>query len=277
MTTHWFRQVTAFVVSATIASTLTLSTADVASAAALNCSAAPIVVTHSIRLTSDLTCGPNNAFNVQKSGVTIDLNHHTVVSGSAGAFGVFSSGFSRVVVTRGTLSGFGTAVSFSAGSFDTVSRIRAFCSGCTNIEIEINASHSIAKGNFVFSNTRGIQVGGSFNQIVGNVLHANSNGIYITGSHTRVAGNRIVSSGFDGIYDGGGGSFFDGDISSQNGTSGAYDGIDAVSDATAVFKNNVTNYNTKFGIEADPGATDAGGNRGHDNAQATQCLNILCA
>lgn len=243
--------------------------------ASVDCSAAPISVTHDITLSADLTCGANDAFHVLANGVTIDLNHHTV-TGSSSHLGAVAQIRSHVVVKNGTFAGFGTAVEFLGGSSDVVSGIHAFCGSCSNISIDLDADHSIAKNNFVYLNARAIQAEGAFDVVKNNVAHENTIGIYVTAAHVHVTGNRVVSSTHVGIVDEGSGTALTNNIANGNGTSASSDGIDASLDQTSVVKGNTADYNTSYGIDAYAGATDAGGNSAKGNSQFAQCFNVVC-
>ncbi len=243
--------------------------------AALDCSTAAIHVTRNIKLRTNLTCGANDAFDVTADHVTIDLNHHTV-TGTVIHFGVFSDHHSRIVVKRGTFAGFGTAVGFMGGSRNVVSGITASCGVCSNVAMDIGSTRSVARGNFLYSNDRGIQAEAPGVTITRNVFHGNTHAIYLTGNGALVSRNLVVSSTGDGIEDLAQGAHFLRNTAIQNGVGGIGDGIFAGGDTTAVFKRNVARNNTNFGIEANPAARDAGGNRASGNGQLVQCVNVAC-
>src|SRR4051812_47901775 len=92
----------AVVASAAVAAAVAFSVP--ASAQALTCGQ---TVTKNVKLTEDLDCsaGGTNGLEVGKSGVTIDLNGHSIIGagGDDGFEGVESVGFNEVTIKDGSI------------------------------------------------------------------------------------------------------------------------------------------------------------------------------
>jgi large repetitive protein len=205
---------------------LALAAALAVSAAPASATSATIVqcgqtLTHSVKLANDLTNCPGNGLVIGASGITVDLNGHTIdgvatqiedcdvrPSGPAGINN--EGGYDGLTIRDGTLRQF--ANGFNAGS-DTAGMAD---SRLVNLVARDNSFNGLAMGsrgeltndNKVVGNTAtgngcgsGIVVNsGHGNLVSGNRATGNGAGVLVCCSRgTTVVGNVVASNKFDGI------------------------------------------------------------------------------
>jgi hypothetical protein len=77
-------------------------------------------VTHSVTLTADMNCPASSGILVGKSGITINLNNHTITgpTGPTSYYGVYDGGYGHVTIENGTVANFydGVHVEYSSGT-----------------------------------------------------------------------------------------------------------------------------------------------------------------
>ena len=241
-----------------------------ASATALTCGQK---LTESVKLTANLTACAGNGLEVAASGITINLNGHTV-SGS-GEIGVFDNGYSEVTLENGTIKGFEYGAAFG-GVGDVVHDVKA-----TGDKIGILVEHSsetrltentvsneVGAGIGVFTSTQttlthntanfdalsGVQVvDASETHIAGNVVNKNGfAGINLVGVHqTVIEDNDAKSNGEDGIalqsVEHSGGATSHAELI-DNTTNGNSAGIGLYGASDVALTNNTANDNTLVGL-----------------------------
>lgn len=228
-------------------------------------------VTTSIVVGNDLNCTSGNGLNVGASGITINLNGHTLTGASSSSGVGVSATQSGVTIENGTVATWFHGV-FTAGSLSKVINIRA--TGSTS-GITVSGFGSTVSGNTAFANSQdGIQVFSDNIHVTSNTVRENTRfGINVQAAGIVVQTNRAENNGSDGVEDQGGGVSLIGNVSNAN----TGDGINSAGDQTAKVGSNTANYNGAYGIEANAGGNDAGGNVAKSNTQPTQCKDVVCS
>lgn len=188
-----------FAVLAVIASGLMIGSAAEAVVKIDHC---PVTVTHSVKVTKDLTCNGTNGIVVGKGHITIDLNGHTLTGDhTGGTAGVDDSGgFDRVTVKNGTLRGFDYGVNFVAAKKAVVKHVTAV-DDYDGIEANGFPS-SITLKSVNASANRGTGIDISQGPVSIRSTKASNNafdGMYLIANHVRVHGGRADGNGEYGI------------------------------------------------------------------------------
>jgi copper-binding protein NosD len=257
------------------------------------------VVTHSVKLASDVVCQDDTSpgLVVGENGITIDLNGHTVrttVSHSSQVGIDNSAGHNGVTIRNGTVMTFDTTILLSGASRNRITGVNALAFG-TGISITGGRDNRI-KGSDADSRGNGIEVSGSpgtevvHNQLgsaFGASLIVNSNRVLI--ARNSATSNIEINSGAGNVAErnsiiGAGAPSVDGLLVSGPTTNTAIlrntasgwdnDGIH-VESANALIVGNVANDNGNYGIEAVPGVVSAR-NHASGNGNPAQCLNVAC-
>lgn len=250
------------------------------------------VITRSIKLANDLHDCLGIGLEVGARNITIDLNGHTIDgSGSALPFngidntpeGSSRTGHSRVTIKNGTVTEFGAGVSLGDGADrNHVRNILATDNGGAGIfardvdrpHISDSATDGARFGIFVESVTNA--------RVERNAALNNSDeGIVVTASRRTVLHrNSVVNNGGTGIFVTISSTATLIDDNDANGNGQGNDGGSGINvtatDAATVIRDNRARNNDDFGIRAERGVTDGGGNRASGNGNPAQCLNIRC-
>lgn len=225
-------------------------------------------VTTSVTLANDLTNCPGRGLTIGAANVTVNLNGHTI-DGQGSFYGVYV-GSASDTVENGTIHNFSIGVQlFGDGSKAENLRI-------SNVEdgLDVADSHHVVSGNTIFGTAGfGINGGSANNQYLNNTVQgAALQGIRLGGANATVSGNKVLSSGTEGIQVDGDGAKLTGNVSNGNGS----DGI-LVTSPKATLSKNLAFFNTKLGIHAEPGDTDATGNKAAGNGSLHQCADVVCS
>ena len=232
-------------------------------------------ITTSTTLTADLTGCGGDGVHIGASHVTLNLNGHLIGSNGSGATAVVvNSGATNAIVENGRITGFNTAVTVQAAA-GKVQAIRAW-NNTVGVVVANNADSTVVTGNTLFDNIAyGIRVfSGQKVQVTGNALRENTiDGVFVDAAavNATINGNKAISNGSSGIDIDGPGAHITGNVANGN----TVDGI-LVNDDTDTIGTNTASYNTKLGIDASAGDTDAGGDKATGNGTAHQCRNIVC-
>jgi parallel beta-helix repeat protein len=217
---------------------------------------------------------PGDGLVAGADGITFDLNGHTIDGQTlATGTGVVISGFDRVVVKNGTISGFDVGVSIDFGADRTRVRDLRISGSRLGNGIEAGAVRTAVTGNTVFGRAIGILVSGTTTTAAGNTVKDNDSGILVAGSRPVVTRNTALSNAGDGIQAFAGAAAITGNVANANGD----DGIDAAAATDATLDGNRASFNTRLGIDADGDVIDEGGNAATGNGSLHQCENVLCA
>jgi parallel beta-helix repeat protein len=230
-------------------------------------------LTESTIVENDLQNCAGDGLVAGADGITIDLNGHTIDGQTiATGNGILISGFDRVVVENGTITGFDVGVSIVFGADRTrVRDLRISGSGIGN-GIEAQALRTAVTGNTVFGRAIGIVVGGTTTTAAGNTVKDNDTGILVGGSRPVVTRNTVLSNAGDGIQAIATAGAFTGNVANANGD----DGIDVTGATGATLDGNSASFNTRLGIHADGDVFDEGRNAATANGSLHQCENVVC-
>lgn len=119
-------------------------------------------VTHSVTLTADMTCTSSDAIDVGKSGITINLNGHTITGPSGTYYGVYDSGYGHVTIENGTVQNFNDGVHVESSSDSKILKIKAHGASEAGIAYwysldgvidHSGASHNGSYGIYLYENT----------------------------------------------------------------------------------------------------------------------------
>jgi parallel beta-helix repeat protein len=230
-------------------------------------------LTESTIVDNDLDNCPGDGLVAGADGITIDLNGHTIDGQTLPTgTGVVISGFDRVVVKNGTISGFDVGVSIDFGADRTRVRDLRISGSRLGNGIEAGAVRTAVTGNTVFGRAIGILVSGTTTTAAGNTVKDNDSGILVAGSRPVVTRNTALSNAGDGIQAFAGAAAITGNVANANGD----DGIDAAAATDATLDGNRASFNTRLGIDADGDVIDEGGNAATGNGSLHQCENVLC-
>jgi parallel beta-helix repeat protein len=174
---------------------LSADAADAHNRAPVSCGA---VLTHSVRLTADLTGCAGGGLVIGADRVTVDLNGHTLGGTNENVDGIVSEGHSHLTVKNGRIEGFGLAVRAQglpqAGlthdvvvrnidSTDGAARVRLFITGLSRPRLGHN---SLGGGVQVFDSNHAV--------VDANVLHGGAIAFFGTANANRVTRNTIEDS-----------------------------------------------------------------------------------
>lgn len=129
------------------------------------------------RLDADVTASfTRSCFSINSSGVTLNLNGHTITNGATAGFGIVVNGSGANIVGPGTISNFTTSgISLTGGSSSGNASVRGVTATGSDHGIDlVNSPGNTIKGNVTTDNGRGIEVDSGDNTIIGNYAHGNS-------------------------------------------------------------------------------------------------------
>lgn len=168
------------------------------------------ILTHSVRLATDLTDCPADGLVIGADNIVVDLNGHTVSTAALGtASGIRNEGHRRVRVFNGTVNGFATGIFFRDASESSVVGVRL--SHNSDFGILLVDSHGVTlRGNVVsHSDPAGTDTGiqlfrSNQNEIDRNILFAVGDGVSLAQSNNNhVTRNSSSRNGSGiGIFDG---------------------------------------------------------------------------
>jgi hypothetical protein len=273
-------QLTAFL--ATLVLSLAAASAA-AKAAALSCGTV-ITSPGLYALTSDISCVGTGIQVLSSTGVTINLNGHSIIGAGAAGFGIDVES-ANLVIENGSIRGFGIGVLvYGSAQINNVRIARNFA-GIQVSPADIFASSANVHSSFINENAgEGINVGAnSFLQLSDSQVSGNGgHGIDASNAAISVAGTVISRNRGNGIYTAGYGAGLTNNQITNNGGDGVFIGENDFPDSYAITDNTAVG-NGGHGIvyEADlPGfvihVIHAEGNIAHDNHTNPQCVNIFC-
>ncbi len=260
-------------------------------------------ITTSTRLTHDLVCGPGDGLVIGADGVVLDLADHTISGagayGAGAGAGVRIAGRSDVTVTRGTITGFATAVEVQQSWRAALTKLTA-SRGDRGINVGGGGNHHIAQNTLTDNGRDAVRLAVTTGNVVRqNVLAGNVFGIGVADFSTAnlvernsVAGSRdwgvavfgsatgttvrqngVSASTADGILVTADTS---GTVVDRNATVGnGDDGIDVRTTDATIAKNRASD-NGDLGISAPDGVRDGGGNVAGGNGNPAQCNGVQC-
>lgn len=183
-----------------------LAPAPAAHAAPLSCGQ---TVTTSVVLTADLLNCPGDGLIVARSGITVDLNGHTV-DGIGLGVGIRNDGFDNTTITNsasnpGLIQDFDYGVRLTPGaSGNVVEELTVQLNELAGVELNGAVGNNRVRNNLIDRQSqRGITVlgGSSGNVIAGNTITGNQGeGLFVQNSaDNRLEGNQIANSGDAGL------------------------------------------------------------------------------
>ena len=197
------------------------------------------VLTANTTLAQDLSCGSGDGLVISTSGITLDLNGHTITgAGTITPAGIrITPGVSGVTVQKGAIVGFNTGVVADTTNESHITKleVRAVDQGI----LLANATNALVDKNSVTGAGRdGIKVDGSDNTVTQNTVTDNTWGVSVSNGSTGndVSKNVLTGNRVDGIavFDGAGTTLIE-----KNTVSGGTNGIEITggASATTVSKN----------------------------------------
>jgi parallel beta-helix repeat protein len=223
----------------------------------------------------------NNAADARVKGIKFRN-----IDSATSAIGVFMSNSSNALVTNNVVTDMkdpdAVGILLQGGSQAEVSgnEITSIKGQSTRgVRLALNSLGVLVERNRIAEvGGHGIDVDGSDSaRILRNrVSRTKLRGILITGDAdgTRVKRNNLIRNE-DGLLLDGSWTGSDARISANTARLSLEDGLELDAAGVAVRRNLVLN-NADWGIEADPGTIDLGGNRAAGNGEAAQCLNVVC-
>jgi Periplasmic copper-binding protein (NosD) len=210
-------------------------------------------------LTQDLDCAGTGVV-VGASGITIDLNGHTL-KGAGGAWGIFDiSGYDDVTVKDGAVRSFATGV-YAVNAADRVKVSNVDASGNTNGVLIAGSSASIVSSTVSGNAGPGIYVSGDSASVKSSTASGNTNdGIEIHGASASVTATRAYGNVLDGIYLPGAAPSVKSSTSSGNGLYGFH-----LDNAAASITGSTASGNGAGGIFSSSDAAVVKGNRAEGN------------
>lgn len=240
-------------------------------------------LTSDVRLDSDLTCPAGApALNIGASGVSIDLNGHTITSDSLGgvASAIRSNGFSEVSVTDGTIVDYGFGIWLQGGQGHVIEKMRISNIGYAAIVLDGTDDSTVAKNDVVDSVNRqiGIFVAGDGNLIERNSAAGFGVGISLIGSSSdNVIQKNFASGNGDGfvavLFSDSFNNMFRDNESVANSDDG-YELLLIGSGGNNEVRGNTANANARRGVFVD-GWLDGGKNQATGNG-LTDCVGVAC-
>lgn len=225
-------------------------------------------VTTSVTLANDLTNCPNRGLTIGAANVVLNLNGHTI-GGQGSYYGVYINA-ANDTVENGTIHGFSIGVQV-LGDGSKAENLRI-----TDVEdgLDVADGHHVISGNVIFATAGfGINGAGANNQYLNNAVQgARLQGMHLGGANATVTGNRVLSSDTEGMQIDGDGAKLTGNVVNGNGSDGIF-----VTTPRATLSKNLAFFNTKLGIHAEPGDTDATGNKASGNGSLHQCTDLVCS
>jgi hypothetical protein len=233
---------------------LSAGPADARDRATLSCGA---VLTHSVRLTADLSGCTGNGLVIGADRVTVDLNGHALGGTSDNFDGVVSEGYSDLTVKNGRIEHFGGAVRAQGqpqaglthdvvvrniNSIDGAARGRVFVADISRPRLERN---TFGGGVSVFDSDHAI--------LTANVVRGGGIAFFGASDKNRVSHNTIENSDGSGIlFYGGFGASTHGRITDNTIDGTAHQGIHLAGDVTSsVVEHNAIAHVQAGGITVD--------------------------
>jgi Right handed beta helix region len=237
-------------------------------------------VTDDITLQDDLVDCPSgvNGLTIGADGVTVNLNGHKIVGSAGSAIGLDNSdGHDGVkIIGDGTISGFTDGLVIRDSNGMRVSGLTI--QGNAGVGLRVSNSR---KGRFlnlrVVDNHAGgaaLADGADDNEIRSvSFKHNGADGLVVTGDANVIAGNWATANAGDGfVVEAGAMST---QLSENKAIENAGNGFNIESAGTRL-KANVAQKNTRRGIDAVGGTSDAGSNQASDNGDSPQCAGVNC-
>ena len=205
----------------------------------------------SFRLSADLAC-TGNGWRVIESGVTIDLNGHTLSGDGGGSdFGIFNAaGASDIRLRNGTVRRFGTGV--LANLVFRITDVVAVLNTSDGIVFgQSTSGGAIRNSTAVANGGSGIELRGKATSATGNRVVRNGIGLLITGKRNLVEANTVLSNLGNGIWITGDRNLVTRGAVGDNGSASSNPGILVAGEENSVVR-------TKIFGNADDGYRDTG-------------------
>lgn len=174
-----------------------------AKSSGLHCGA---FVTHDVTLDRDLYGCIDGGLIVGRSGVTVDLNGHTI-SGTGEGDGIALLGVSGVTVRNGTINNFEAGLHLTGVSNSHVLDTRLTLNSDASVWAEGSTQNKFLRVTMTENGDGGFKlVGSSHNRIAGSTISgASDSGIYLEAlsSHNRLVRNKVTLAGEGIKIDGG--------------------------------------------------------------------------
>jgi parallel beta-helix repeat protein len=208
------------------------------------------VITTSIRLRNDLSGCPGNGLIANKSGITIDLNGHTIDGDDVGQnYGVFVGFVNDVTIRGGRISDFEDGVNVTSAKRIVIRNMSSISNEGRGLFAEASSDVTIAGGFYARNGDAGIEANDIGGLVVGGVVAAGddigirvleSDGAQVTRS--TATGNDVGLSIGQSV----------GSLVTRNTVSGNFaNGILVTASASSVISRNVVGGNGSNGIEVD--------------------------
>jgi hypothetical protein len=235
-------------------------------------------VTHSVTLTADMSCPASSGILVGKSGITVNLNGHTIAGPTSGTYyGVYDSGYARVTIENGTVQNFYDGVHVEYSSQSKILKIKAhgaqeagiaYWYSLDGVVDHSGASHNATEGIYLYENT-------NVNATNSTATHNSTYGLYdyySAATHNHVTASNNGSYGFyidyPAAYTSSGPYVIENSTADSNGTAGfeVYDNLPQWQ-YQADLIGNTANNNTGYGFYAEYWALGA---HNHATGNGTQ-------
>jgi parallel beta-helix repeat protein len=237
-------------------------------------------VMDNVSLQEDLVDCPSgkNGLTIGADGITVDLNGHKIIGSSGSATGIDNSdGHSGLkIIGDGSISGFTDGIEIRDSSGVQVSGLTI--QGNTGIGLRVSNGQGGRFSNLrVVGNRAGGAVfadGADHNKINAVLfIHNGADGLIVAGDANTVTGNWANANAGDGFVVEAGATSTQLSDNRANGNAG--NGFSIESAGTRL-KANVAQKNTKRGIDAVGGTSDAGKNQASGNGASPQCTGVTC-
>lgn len=237
-------------------------------------------VTDNITLQDDLVNCPHgkNGLTIGADGVTVNFNGHKIIGSSGSATGIDNSdGHNGVkILGDGFISGFTDGLKIRDSRGVQVSGLTI--QGNAGIGLRVSNSRN---GRFLNLRVVGNHAGGAAfadgaddNEIRSVSFISNgADGLVVAGDANMVAGNWATANAGDGFVVEAGATSTQ--LSENRATGNTGNGFSIESAGTRL-KANVAQKNTKRGIDAVGGTSDAGNNQASGNGDSPQCASVNC-
>jgi parallel beta-helix repeat protein len=234
-------------------------------------------ITSNTKLNSDLSDCPANGLVIGAPNITLDLKGYTI-DGVGGGNGVDNTaGYKGVTIKNGRIRQFSTGVSLEHATHNYLSDLWA-SHNSDGIFLLASDKNRIEKNTTSDNEITGITLddGSDNNRVEKNSSFDNLNfGIAVedTSNNNRITKNIASDNANAGIFvdSSSSGALMERNVANRN----TGDGI-LIGNAATTLKNNTTNNNGGWGINAVPGVADGGGNKATGNVEVGQCLNVTC-
>ncbi len=225
-------------------------------------------------VSNNLTNCPGDGLVIGSSGITVNLNGHTI-DGQLNGVGIRNDRFANVVIRNGQISEFNRGLVLG-GPANRAHDVRVFQSASGGI-LANGRNASITGSVFADNRTFGIRIQGAGSRVAGSASNNNASvGIVVDGAGAIVNGNRALSNAVAGIVVSA--SADDAQLSGNIANANDLNGI-VVNTPSAKLTRNTASFNQSLGIDAQSGAVaDGGGNKAVNNGGGAshQCENLVC-